>query len=489
MIRALTNIAKQLLFILITALLTFSYSGTVHANTADSFNAPIARYIQGSDVDINSSDTLVAKSDNVITQVNTLRLLRSSFGNIPIDRLDTFDASLGENTDDDFVINADVLSSNTMALDVASSDDQGANISNNITLNAKSGQATHSSGNGSAVSGNATAIANILTLIDSTISAPRSFIGNITINGKYDGDIIIPERIDESSPDEHTPETLAATQHTGSGFSTDEHTKVVLSAKGGEVAAQNTTKGKGNTNLTIYNLTGHQIVGDNCLLVFVNIMGNWTGLITTMPAGTKSAITGNSTFTSSNSLGNSRNTDIHNNIAIEATSGDAMATNSPTSQAQSGNANASLALGTVSNTTATLNNWFGVIFINVIGEWSGNVTIKDIATQLPPSSATPQDGSKPEAINTISDSTDRNSTPTAGIPAQTAPQPISRSKGQETYVLSGQHQNTTASTAASTQVREQDEPQKQKTTTLWPITGIIIFVSGIGLWVRKRYLA
>src|SRR5690606_26762954 len=56
--------------------------------------------------------------------------------------------------------------------------------------------------------------------------------------------------------------------------------------------AGNATTGDAQTNVTILNLTGRNVVAANSLLVFVNVLGEWVGVIVDAPAGSTSAALG-----------------------------------------------------------------------------------------------------------------------------------------------------------------------------------------------------
>lgn len=56
--------------------------------------------------------------------------------------------------------------------------------------------------------------------------------------------------------------------------------------------AGNASSGSAQTNVTLMNLTGRDIVGNNGLLVFVNVLSTWVGFIVDAPQGSASAALG-----------------------------------------------------------------------------------------------------------------------------------------------------------------------------------------------------
>lgn len=263
-------------------------------------------------------------------------------------------------------------------------------INNDVTLNATSGDAavTQNTNAGNATSGSANTVANVMNIINSIIAANQSFVGTVNIYGNLDGDILV-------APD-FLPQLLAANQGSttspGSSLvvSSDDTQSIInninLSAATGDATvtkntnAGSATSGQAKTNVVLLNLSGHQIVASNSLLVFVNVLGQWVGLIVDAPAGATAAAlgTGVTSNTASPDLtitANNQNS-ITNNINLNSQSGDAtVSENTNAGNATTGNATASANVANVSNTQMGLSGWFGVLFINVFGSWLGSFGI------------------------------------------------------------------------------------------------------------------
>jgi len=133
------------------------------------------------------------------------------------------------------------------------------------------------------------------------------------------------------------------------------------------------------------------------VLVMVNIMGHWLGGFMQMPgtgASTQSALlTGNATVTNSGpvtgpdssattNVNNNATTNINqntvgsitNNVNLNAQSGNATADkNSQVGDIKSGNAETSSNVANIFNTVINASHWFGVLIINVFGDWVGDV--------------------------------------------------------------------------------------------------------------------
>ncbi len=266
---------------------------------------------------------------------------------------------------------------------------------NNVTLGATSGNATVSGNTdaGNATSGNANTVADVVNVVNSMIAANKSFIGTINIYGNLNGDILI-------APD-FIPQLLASNASSnlpkpvGTASATSNNTQsivnnIALAAKTGQsvvsgnTSAGNATSGTATTNTVIFNLTGHDIVASNSLLVFINVLGKWVGVIVDAPTGTTAAALGSGVTTNSvqpNLVVNATNTtQLTNNLDLSSQSGNATVSgNTKAGNATSGNATASANIANIANTTIGTSGWFGILFINVFGSWLGSFGIDTAA--------------------------------------------------------------------------------------------------------------
>lgn len=275
-------------------------------------------------------------------------------------------------------------------------------INNDIQLGAATGDARIADNTlaGDATTGNANAVANVVNVINSIIAFQQSFIGTININGNLDGDILLPQGLlsqllATGAGSQNNASTTVNNNLTGN-FSDNSsvNNNIGLAAASGNASVGNNTKagsattGAANTNLTLLNLTGRQVVGQDALLVFVNVLGSWVGLIMNAPSGTNTAALGDSTsaITTNNNivLNSDTNNAIVNNIDLDARSGDAtVENNTEAGNARSGMATASANVSNIINSNLSLANWFGVLFINVFGSWNGSFGVNTAAGNLP----------------------------------------------------------------------------------------------------------
>lgn len=276
-----------------------------------------------------------------------------------------------------------------------------ATIVNDINLDATSGDATvlGNTKAGDATTGSAHTVANVMNLINSLITANESFIGTINIYGNLNGDILIspefiPQLIGSNTSVQNSLDTqLDILSNSNQSIINNIH----LNATSGDAhvayntAAGSARSGEANTNLTVLNLTGREVDADNSMLVFVNVLGTWVGMIVDAPGATAAAlgsgITKNTTKLAAN-IEEDSDAQITNNISLNSQSGDASVVgNTEAGNATTGDATASANIANINTSVFQVNQWFGVLFINVFGNWVGSFGIDTESGTLVPLSA------------------------------------------------------------------------------------------------------
>jgi hypothetical protein len=346
-----------------------------------------------------------ASSGSAYTLANILNMLGSSWGDLG-KGVKTFTSDINGDVTGDIYINPNAIGPNANAstnqstnnnLDVNVSDN--GSIKNDIKLCSHSGSSRVNSNTtaGDATTGNADAVANILNLINSSINSGDSFLGVLNINGNLDGDILLPDYLDLDNL--LTSNTGPNSNATSIDIENNELIADMLSnqsidnnvdnkAKSGDATVEDNNSagsaetGGSQTNVTIMNLTGREIIGDSSLLVFVNVLGTWVGFIVDAPTGSNTAALGSgidSNVSNYNEANNSakinieENKGITNNIEVASETGDAeVSENTVAGSAKTGKATASTNLLNMINSKLTLKNWFGILFINVFGSWHGS---------------------------------------------------------------------------------------------------------------------
>jgi hypothetical protein len=400
-------------------------SAGLNNSTGVAVNNQIGSTAASGDVDV-SQNTLAgnATSGNAQATANVVNLLQSQTS-LQSD-VATFTYDIYGNVQGDLMIDPAQLSNvNTSVsndpnnLAINSSTD--AAINNDINLDAASGNATVAQNTeaGNATSGNAAAVVQIVNVINSIISSGQSFVGTVNIYGNFDGDILLPQdtlnsilaanfpTVDATlNPDgsistiSNTGQGSDNTINSPNGSNTDinntnktgiDNNVDLTAASGNATVTDNTlagsaTSGSAGTNLVLLNLTGQQIICGDALLVFVNVLGNWVGMIVNAPSGSTAAALGGGNCSASSmpatntDVNSTTNSAINNNVKLTAQSGDASVTqNTKAGNATTGNATASANIANIANSSLSFSSWFGILFINVFGSWHGSFGVNTAA--------------------------------------------------------------------------------------------------------------
>lgn len=399
---------------------TVQGSSTTNANFNLFYNAAISNKINsnaatGDAAVIQNTLGGSAATGNALSLANVINLLQSTW--MPAGGFNTFNATIAGNVTGDLVVNPATITGSgpgsTQVVDSQNNNNlrvvaQGTGtINNDINLKAASGNALVSGNTtaGDATTGNATAMANIVNAISSSIAAGKSFLGVITITGNLNGDILLPpglldSLIASSGPNSNNTITGTTNNTVDAKLTNNQliNNNVTAGATtGGATVANNTTAGSGTsgsatTKVNILNLTGRQIIGKDAILVFVNVLGKWTGLIVNAPAGATSAAIGGGLGTNTINSANNNNTTINatdtstinNNVNVNAASGNAAVTgNTQAGNAKSGNASATVNIANIEGSNLSFSDWFGILFINVFGSWTGSFGVNTDAGNPP----------------------------------------------------------------------------------------------------------
>jgi hypothetical protein len=273
------------------------------------------------------------------------------------------------------------------------------NIVNNIDALAHSGDASANSNTavGNVSSGNATAMVNIVNLISSMITSGSSFFGVLNIFGNLNGDVLFPQGFLNGLTPSGNQVSGTSNRTTIDNQTTSAVANNILTgAATGAVNAQSNTQtgalasGNATTTQSLFNLSNTSIFGDNAVLVLVNVLGHWVGKIMTLPGGSSESalLTGNASVNVNGSGGVSAESGtvneakvaqsavgtITNNIGVAAQSGDASASsNTKVGDVTTGDAHAGAGVANIINSVLNVKHWFGVLVINVFGDWIGDV--------------------------------------------------------------------------------------------------------------------
>lgn len=335
-----------------------------------------------------------ATSGNAISAATIMNNVNSSMTNADNKQAASFVSNVMGDVNGDIMLQPMLLKAmlEANAANTSTTTTNNAGLTNNISLSANSGDATVSGNTsaGNATTGSANTVANVVNVINSLVAANQSFMGTINIYGNLNGDILI-------APD-FIPQLLATNGQAPTNSSatvTDNSTQsvvnnIALAAKtGAAVVSGNTiagsaTTGNATTNTVIFNLTNHAIVASDSLLVFINVLGRWVGVIVDAPTGATAAAIGDGVTSNSVSpsltVNATNNALLTNNIDLTSQSGDATVSHNTTGgNATTGNATASANVANITGSQIGLSGWFGVLFINVFGSWLGSFGVNTAA--------------------------------------------------------------------------------------------------------------
>ncbi len=381
---------------------TSMFSGFYDATISNRINSSS---VSGDATVSNNTRAGSATTGDAETIVNLINLLQSSWnlGN----GFTTFTSDIKGDVVGDIYIDPRVLQQNKTQVtdpnhDIYVNAKSDGMIDNNVNLVANSGKSTVSNNTnaGSATTGNTAAVANVMNILNSIIAAQKSFLGTINIYGSLDGDIIFPPGYLETllqdnrqNSNQTTSDSNNLAVNTTNNSSIDN--KITTTAASGKALIDGNTiggsakTGNANTQVTLLNLTGREVVGKDTILVFVNVLGKWVGLIMNAPSGSTSAAIGSSVSRNDIARANMEvetvnNSTINNNVSVSSVSGDATVSgNTKAGDAMTGNATASVNVVNMASSVFNLSDWFGILFINVFGNWNGSFGIDTSAGNLP----------------------------------------------------------------------------------------------------------
>ena len=390
-------------------------------NALDMNNKITTQSVTGDSAVVSNTTGGSATSGDAQAVANIANLLQSTSNAFGPDTA-VFTANINGSVNGDFMFDPNAIlasgpvSSNMATsaaqLNVANTNNTGAAIHNDIDVGATSGDATvaRNTNGGDATSGNATAVVNLMNLINSTVAAGQSFVGTININGDLNGDILLPPGVLDALLASTGPQSnnsvdtsLAANSTAANNVTLSSLTNVTSDARSGNArvadntAGGNAASGRSNNNVTLLNLTGSNVIGKNSLLVFVNVLGQWVGMIMNAPEGTTAAELGGGVTSAANTgpgsnnrisdaalvnsaLKNTADLAIRNDVNVRAHSGSAnVVENTNGGSARSGDAKTAVNVLNMQGSNLSVSDWFGILFINVFGMWKGSFGINTSA--------------------------------------------------------------------------------------------------------------
>lgn len=481
---------------------TITSGGTTTGTFDLFFNASISNKIGQLSTSGNASvigNTLGgnALSGDATALLNVLNMIQSTWGGFGSQDVAAFVANVdGDVVGDLYVDPSNIGGGGNTDVDINVT--TAAAIDNDIDVTVASGDALVNSNTkaGNATSGNAYAVVNLLNLINSAIKANKSFIGVLNINGNLNGDILLPQEMMKAviaATGPNSNNQIQSSGNTTANITVNDnktiHNAIATTAGSGNATVANNTKagsattGSAQSNVVLLNFTGKKVVAKNAMLVFVNVMGSWVGLIFDAPVGTNAVVaTGPN---SNNVITDDRNLDldvtvdatslIDNDVTVSAHSGDAEVSNNTTGgDARTGDARVGVNILNMIDSELNVTDWFGVLFINVFGNWTGSFGVNTAAGNAPAAAKAGSGGSTHGVQTAAASDTDtftfvpRN----LGSTMRTTGETLAASDQQNASPTSAQ----SASGVSTAPIATNENPQTTNKVVSWWLAGLVTFI-------------
>jgi len=305
----------------------------------------------------------------------------------PISEIDSYNLSPEPGANSDITFSPSKDSKNQQQATVL----QISGLSNDIVTTAVN--LSSSSGNTNAndntqitqlTTGDAYANANVINILGSNLITPDLFLGYVTVKGDLTGDILLSSDLLQSvlNPTDvvATPQGKALHLHSKSYVTNNNISSTANSGnlnldENGKLG--NSVSGKVANLINTFDVVGANLSGESGLLVFVNVVDKWDGIIVTQSPSIKAALIGatdNGTlFYSDISPSETKTLTVTNDINVSALSGSIDASrNSKISNIASGDATTVVNVANILGSNLFFSKQFGIIFITVIGNWYGS---------------------------------------------------------------------------------------------------------------------
>lgn len=282
-------------------------------------------------------------------------------------------------------------------------------VSNIVVTDSTSGDAvaTRNDNIGALGTGNALSSVEILNLANNIVATGDIFVGSITVDESFRNNIVLSDALLD-----HLINGTAKTTQIFTGDVTIDSLQVITntvdaSAKSGDVTATQNDNvgsvktGSSTTNIDIENTLGNYLIYGNSLLVIVTTTGEWDGSLLGNNGAYIALITldanGNPILSSPvvglaeqiNNLSVSNKTTITNTVSATASSGAVRAEkNDDIGAITTGDATVNIAIRNVLTNIVSISDWFGIVFINIFGDWNGNVIMQQKIAPTTPTTVT-----------------------------------------------------------------------------------------------------
>jgi hypothetical protein len=277
-------------------------------------------------------------------------------------------------------------------------------VTNTIVVGSASGSiaAAKNDNLGSITTGDAVTDIQLLNMANTIIGVGDIYIGSITVFGDLNNDIVLSRALLDYFTQGTPPNPSLFTANISASDMSVISNNVEAAATTGSITIEEAdtindiATGAAQTFIAIKNTNGNYILYGNALLIFVNVLGDWSGNMLGQTNSTVAAISNATdsapvTYPIPSLLANlgkiaiNNTTNIVNDITAFASSGDiSLQSNDTIGAVTTGDAAVHVRILNIVNTIVSLGSKLGVLFINVFGNWNGSVVIEKFTPQVTP---------------------------------------------------------------------------------------------------------
>jgi hypothetical protein len=251
--------------------------------------------------------------------------------------------------------------------------------------------------------GNAMSTVDILNMANSIIAGGDVMVGVINVDGNYSQDIIIGQDIinkllapsvsPQSNLENNSINNLTNNLHIINDVNATANSGDVLAINNDEIDIIKT--GDALTDVNVINLANSYTIYDNSLLIVVNTTGQFSGdvlgasgsnvyLLSYIGDSPNLLIADNNKSNHQQIYDFFNTTIINNKVNASALSGNiTLIDNDNIDSASSGNATVKVRIFNGINHITSFADWFGVLFINIFGNWDGNIVAQRALAEEP----------------------------------------------------------------------------------------------------------
>ncbi len=328
-------------------------------------------------------DLVNVVNTNIINSTGLIDFIRNVLGYQDFDLRNTFNDIFNSlpTAESTAPCNEDICNLSSLFVNLANQ----ANLNNDISVVANTGNNSSSIGSGSINTGNAYASANIVNLANTNIIDSNYLLLTFDNFADLAGSLVLPNS-DFFSALFANNSGSAGSYNITNNATVDNNITTIANSGDNQItgATGSSTINTGVAEATSHtdNILNQNFLNTNSFSMLIRVQGTWSGNIFGLPEGmqwenTNDGIrlfydntTGNNSGSSIGQITNDAN--ISNKVKVYALTGDNEINNNDNGNITTGNAFADSTIVNIANTNVVGSNWINLIF-NIYGNWNGNL--------------------------------------------------------------------------------------------------------------------